>query len=282
MVTEGGDHGHLGRTAGKTAHNGIGDLDEEITDAGALQKGTEDDEHADELGADIDGGGEHALLGVEKGSHQHIQPPGKTGIGKTPDQGIDHKAARHDQNGQTHTAAADLSQGQNAHNADDNLISIKVAALLDDLIGAEGEVQECSGAQNHGHQIIPGHVIHFLGALLRRKHQKTHKYNAGHKRGQTDLLQPTGPQGYTDDKQGKRCQKQIDYQPGCTFPDAGVGFPVIFFHDRIQIHGLGRSGNRFLFKKCHGNPPLKIYQWLRRESRRSHWGSTQRISLRKR
>ena len=62
----GADHNsHLGGAAGHAAHGGVGDVDKEVSDAGALQECAEDDEHHDELRAHADGSGEQALLAVE-------------------------------------------------------------------------------------------------------------------------------------------------------------------------------------------------------------------------
>ena len=138
----GSHHGHLGGAAGEAAHKGVGDVDEEVGNAGALQEGTEDDEHNDELGADIDGGGEDTFLGIEKVADRVVQPAPQGGIRQTPDQSVDDETGGHNQNGQAHAAAADLGQGQDAHDADDNLIGFKTAALLDDVHGENIEIQE--------------------------------------------------------------------------------------------------------------------------------------------
>ncbi|CAN4042350.1 site-specific DNA-methyltransferase (adenine-specific), partial [Dysosmobacter welbionis] len=61
----GGDDGHLGGAAGGGTGHGIGQVDEELGDAGPLQEGAEDDEHHDELGAHADGAAEDAVEGVE-------------------------------------------------------------------------------------------------------------------------------------------------------------------------------------------------------------------------
>ena len=241
---------HLSGTAGETTHDRIGDLNEEIADAGTLQERAEDNEHTNELGADINGGGEDAFLGEEQGSHQHIQSSAEVGIGQTPNQRIGHKTAGHDQNGKTHAAAADLCQGQNAHDTDNDLIPLKLAALLDNVISIEGEVQERAGTQHHQHDIIPGQGVDLLITLLNREHQVTHKHDAGHKRGQTDLFQPAGEQSHINYEQSEAGQQDIDNQAGGTFPNAGVGFPVILFHHGFQIHRLFYYGGLFL-KKCH-------------------------------
>ena len=251
-LKSGGHHGHLCGAAGEAADNSIGDVDEELTDAGALQEGTEDDEHHDELAADIDGGGEDAFLGEEQLAHHTGDPAAEGRIGQAPDQGIDHEAARHDQDGQAHAPAADLAQGQDAHDADGHLIGLELAALHDDGLGVEGEVEEGGGAQHHDKGVIPGEGVDLLMALLCREHQETDQDDPGHEGGEPDFLQPAGEEGHIQAEQGEHCQHAGDDYLGLAFPDTGIGLPVVFFHNSFQVHGLLDSGGLFL-EECHEN-----------------------------
>ena len=243
-----GHNGHLGRAAGKSANQSVGDLDKVIRNARALQKRAEDDENDDELGADVNGGGQHALLAVEKIPDGIVHPAPEGGVGQAHGQGVYQKAPRHDQNGQAHASAADLRQSQHAHNADDDLVIGKKASLLDDGLGVEGIVQERSRAQDHQQNIIPGNVIHPLAALPGREHQIAQKHDPGHEGGQPQLLQPAGKQRHIQAEEGKQGQNYVYNDPWRSFPDPDIGLPVVLFHHGVQIHGFFCL---FLLKQAH-------------------------------
>ena len=257
-----GHHGYLGRAAGEAAHHSIGNVDEEIRNAGTLQESAEDDEHHNELRAHIDGSGEDAFLAVEQVADGIVQFAPQRGIGKSPAQGINQEGAGHNQNGQAHTAAADFRQSQNTHNADDNLIPGKVGALLDDVDGIGGKVQERAGSQHHTHNVIPGHGIGLYMALSGGEHQKAQQHNPSHEGRQPQLFQPAGKQGDVDAEQGERSQNAVDSQPGLAFPDSDVGLLVILLHHRFQIHGFFRFC--LFLEKCHTLPPWICGKRLRR------------------
>ena len=267
----GGCHdGNLGRTAGETADNGVGDLNEEISNAGTLQEGTEDDEHHDELGADIDGGGEDTFLAVEQIADSVVQLTPQGGVAEAPDQRINDKDRSHDQNGQTHAAAADFCQGQDADDADDDLIPGEVAALLDDIHGENIKVHKCACADDHTCNIIPGHVVGLLVSLSGGENQEAHKDNTGHERGQAMLFQPAGEQGHINAEQGEGGQSAVDGESRLALPDADIGLLVVFFHDGFQVHGFFDGVEVLFLEQCHRLPPgIKKSKWLRRVFRRS-------------
>ena len=180
-----------------------------------------------------------------------MHPAPEGGIGQTHGQGVYQEAPRHNQNRQSHTSAADLCQSQYAHNADDNLVIGKKAALLDDGLGIECIVQECPGAQDHQHNIIPGDIIHPLATLFRREYQIAQEHDPGHEGCQPQLLQPAGKQCYIQTEQGKNRQNHVHNNPWRSLPDADVGLPVIFLHNRVQIHWFLRL---FLLKQAHKIP----------------------------
>ena len=251
-----GYHRHLRRAAGQTAQQRICHIDEEIRNARALQERAEDDEHHDELGADVDGGGENALLAVEQVADDVLDLSPEGGVGKTGGKGVNQEAGRHNQNGQTHASAADLRQSQHAQNADDDLDIGELGALLDNGLGVEGKVQKRAGAHNHNHPVVPRNVIDPLVALLRREHQDADKHNPGHKGGQPQFLQPAGEQGHIQAEQGKQRQHAVHREPGLSLPEADIGFLVIFFHDRFQIHRLLR--HCFFLKESHFSSSLTV------------------------
>ena len=232
----GADHnGNLCRAAGKSAHGCVGNIDEEIRNSRPLQKCAEDNEHHNKLGADIDGCGQDAFLAVEQVADRIVQLTPQGGVGQTPNQRVGNEAPGHDQNGQTHTAAADLCQRQNAHNADDDLIPRKLASLLDDIHGVEGEIQKRAAAGDHHDQIIPGNVIDLMMLLVGRKHQKTQKYDPCHERGQPQLLQPAGEQGHIDAEERKEHRQTVDDDLGNALPHARVRLAVELAHNLIKV-----------------------------------------------
>ena len=133
-----GYYGNLGRTAGEPANQPIGNLNKVIRNAGALQKCAKDDKHHNKLGADIDGRGENALLPVEQIPDGIVQLAPERGVGQAHGQGIRQEAPGHNEDGQANASAAHLCQSQNADDADDDLVILEMAALLDNGLGVKG------------------------------------------------------------------------------------------------------------------------------------------------
>ena len=159
-------------------------------------------------------------------------------MGQAYGQGIRQKAPGHNEDGQAKASAAHLCQSQNADDADDNLVILEMAALLDNGLGVKGIIQECAGAGNHQQNVIPGDVIHPLVGLPCREHQVTQEDDPGHEGGQPQLLQPAGEQGHIQAEDGKNRKNHIHGDPGLSLPDADIGFPVILLHNGVQVHGL--------------------------------------------
>ena len=250
-----GHNSHLGRAAGEPAHQSIGQLNKILGNTGALQERAKHNEYHNELGADIDGGGQDALLAIEEVADGVVQLAPQGRIGKPRRQRIDQEAGGHKQNGQAHASAANLRQRQDADDADDDLIGMEQTSLLNNGDGVGGVVEKGAGAQNHHNHIIPGNMIHPLVALSGRKHQKAQKHNPGNKGGEPQFFQPAGKQGNIQAEQRKRGQDHIHHDPGLSLPDADIGLLVKFFHNGVQIHGLLQVRFRFL-KKLHGGSSL--------------------------
>ena len=160
-------------TAGESAHQRIGNIHEQIGDACTLQKRAEYNKDDNELGTDVNGCGQDALLTVEQVTHCIVHSAGKRGIAQTPDQRIDEKASGNHQNRQTNAAPAYLSQARNANNANQNLIPCKPAALLNNIHCVESEVKKGASTGNHHHDIVPRDVVDTLNAFPCRVYQKT-------------------------------------------------------------------------------------------------------------
>ena len=149
----GGDDGHLGGTArGGTGH-AVGQVDEEVGDAGALQERAEDDEDDDVLLADVDGGTHNAVGGIEEVINHLAEADGG--------QGVDQQRAQHTQNGNAHTPAAQLHKGQHTDNGQHHHFGVvgHKAGELNHLVCLIGKVEEGKGSRNHNDNIVPGEVI---------------------------------------------------------------------------------------------------------------------------
>ena len=268
----GGDHRHLGGTAGSGAGHGVGQADEEAGDARPLQKGAEDDEHHNELGADIDGTAEDSVGGVEHGTDHLVQGDLQLAHIEGAHQikeGVDQQHARHTQNRQTHAPAAQLHQSQDADEADEHIQIVlhNPGGHVNHLLGIDGVKEIGARAGNQQQDIIPGHVVDPAVALLRRIYQKADHQNHSHEDGQTALGQNGEKHRVHDAVSGEERHQDANQQGGHSLPYPGIGLPVVLFHHRFHI-GSGANGGidlllhdrffqlRLLFlEQAHGAPP---------------------------
>ena len=253
----GGDDGHLGRAAGGPAGQLIGERDEEVGNAGALQEGAEDDEEDDVLIAGADGGSDGAGGGVEQGvGHpaQHLEEGLPRG-GEEVHEGVDEERAHDEEDGQAHAAAAELHEAEDADNGDDDLGETDVHGHLDDLHGVGGIVEEAARAHDHEKDIVPGHVVGADVVLAGGVIEVADDHDAAQEGGEADLLSGGAEEGHADAVQGEDGHQpaQGDLLPA--LPDADVGLPVILLHDLVHVHpgvGILRSGSGMgLFQETH-------------------------------
>ena len=244
----GGDDGHLGRAAAGPAGQPVGEADEEVGDAGALQERAENDEqndvgvaHADRR-ADDAGGGVEQL--VDDGLEGVIQRGGihRAGVAQLVDERVHDQCTRHAQDRHAHAAAAQLHQDQDADNADDHMDRLDTGGQADQRHGVQREVEEAGRAHHHQHQIVPGQVVHPDVVLAGGVGQETDDDDAAHEHGEPDLGHGLGKQGHADAEQAERRHEDADDQLGRTLPQAGSGFAVIFAHDLVQIRALVSGG----------------------------------------
>ena len=78
-------------------------------------------------------------------------------------------------------------------------------------------------------------MVCLLHALLCRVHQVTDYDDAADEGGIADEVKPGSEQRDIDDKYGKCSHDRIHDDPGSPLPHAGVGFPVVFLHDRLEL-----------------------------------------------
>jgi len=142
---------------------------------------------------------------------------------------------------------------------DDELMHLQFAALLNDFKCVEGVVQKRAYAQHHNHNIIPGHVVYLLRSLFYGEGKVADQKNQRHEGSQANFFKPRCPQRDINAKQRKGGHDAGDDPLGHSFPHAGVGFPVVFFHNGIQVCRFLRHayGCGFLLEQCHTDPPLR-------------------------
>ena len=227
-----GDNGNLGGTAGSPTHRAVSQSDEEVGDTGSLKEGAENNEHTDELGADLNGGGQHAGGAVEHGVDNARQ-------GLTGSEGIDHQHADDAQDGDTDTAAAELSHDQNANDTDGNVEGGELGCAGDvvahhiHVVERIPEERECAG--NHDNDIIDGHTVGSHVTLLDGIGEEAHDNDAAQEHGQTDLKVRGGEQSGIDAVQREDDVDSAHKQLGLAGPDTDVGLCVILTHQRIDL-----------------------------------------------
>ena len=240
----GGDDGHFGGAAGGGTGHGIGQVDEELGDAGPLQEGAEDDEHHDELGAHADGAAEDAVEGVEHGADDLIEGHLEICTAAQVEEGVHQQHTGHAQDRQAHAPAAQLHQGQDTDEADNHVQVVlhDPGGHLDHVLGIDGVEKVGAGPGNQQHDVIPGHVVDPLVPFFGREGQEAEQQDQPHEHGQPNLL-PGGKEHSVDDAVGgERYHQPADHQLRQTLPDPGVGLPVVFFHDRLHIGGGPHGG----------------------------------------
>ena len=125
----GGNDSHLSGAAGGRAGDAVGAVNKERSDTGGLQEGSEQHEQEDVRGADLDGGTDDAVGGID----QVIDGALKGLVSTHRQQGVGHKGGRHNDDGDADDPAAGLYQHQDRNDADDNLGGADAAAHGDQL-----------------------------------------------------------------------------------------------------------------------------------------------------
>ena len=151
------------------------------------------------------------------------------------------------------------TKGDDAHDGDENLGHCEARALLDDLLSAEGIVEEGPCAGDHAHDIIPGDIIDLLLPLFCGVGQKAQQDDQAHEGGQTDLLQEGGKQGHPDTEKGEPDQDGLDDQGRFSLPHAYVGLSVIFSHDLLEVFLHQLIFPFFCICAAHSVPPVSTF-----------------------
>ena len=150
--------------------------------------------------------------------------------------GIEHEDGGHAEDGDAGAAAAELHGGQDADDADDDLIAadIQEAQADGEVLGAEADIKEGSGTQDHQYPVIPGDVVGLLHALFGRIDQVAAEEDTAQEAGITDQVQPGGKQGHIDHEDREGRQNAVDGPLLPAGPDAHIGIPVILAHDLVH------------------------------------------------
>ena len=260
-MTGRGDDRHLGRTAGEAADKGVGQVDEELRDARALQKGAEDDEDDDELRADLHRRAENAaaLHLVEQADRDvaHRARGAQALRGGVVEQRVHDENARHAEDRDAHAAAAELKRRENADDGDHDLIGpqLRHAQTHGQVLGVRDDVEEGARAREHQDPVVPRDVVDLLRALSDGEDEIADQQHAAHEGGIADQIEPGGEERDVDHEQRKGRHDPVHDPFRPALPDAGVGFAVIFLHDLVHrglVEGLGFGGD-FSFSDLFGH-----------------------------
>ena len=189
----GADHGHLGGTTAGPTGNTVSEADEEIGNAGALQKRTEDDEQNDIGIANVDrradDTGSRVKQLIDNGLESVIQRCRIhcAGIAELVDESVNDQRAGHAKNGHAHAAAAQLHQDQHTNDADHDMYRLNAGGQPHQRHGVECEIEEAACADDHQDNIIPRQGIDVHAAFFCRIGQKADDDDASHKNRQSDL-----------------------------------------------------------------------------------------------
>ena len=195
----GGNDRHLGGAAGRPARQTVGEADEEVGDAGALQKCAKDDEQHNVGVADAYRRTDDAAGGVEQLIDDVLQRLVEAGVpAELVIERVDQQQAQHHQNGQAHAPAAQLDQYHNTDGTDDDVDGLKLGGQLNDGKCIDGKIEEAASAQNHQEPVIPGHMVHPGSALSGGIHQIADDDDKAQEQGQPPLRKRLAEQGHQD------------------------------------------------------------------------------------
>ena len=288
----GGNDRHLGGAAAGPAGDTVGKADEEVGDAGALQKRAENDEQHDIGIAHVDGCADDAGGGIEQliddGLEGVIQRGAvhRTGVAELIDKGVDDQRARHAQNGHTHAAAAQLHQHQNADHADHDVHRLNTGGKAHQRHGIEGKIEEAGRANHHQYNIVPRQIVHLYMVLAGRIGQESNNHDAAHKQREPNLRHILGKQGHSDAEHAEHRHQYPDDELRRALPHTGGGFAVVFPHHRVQIRGLvgggisacRRAGIRLFLVVAHSRFSPKYFR-ITRELRRETPPQPRKVSI---
>ena len=234
----GRDDRHFRRAAGGPAGQAVGKRNEEIRNARALEERAEDDEQHDVGIADADRRADDTARGVEQLIDDVLERLIEAGVvAQLVIERIDDQKTRHDQDRQTHAAAAQLDEHQDADDADDDMDGLDARGELDHRHRVEGKIEETARADHHQQDVVPGQVIRLHMVLAGGEIEEAREHDKAHEAGQADLRHGRGKQRHANAQQGKGGHKDLDHDGLPAGPDPGVGFAVIFAHDLINVGG---------------------------------------------
>ena len=217
------------RSAGRRACDGICKADEEVRYSCSFEERTEDDEHHDILGADIDRRTHHARGGIE----QVIDDLSETDIGKC----IDQQDTNHAQDRNSDTSAAELHIGKDRHHRHYNHLRVTgdTGGKLDDGVGVQCTVKEGNRSDNQNHNIIPGDIVGANMLLADGIVQIPQNENQSEEEVQL-LLRHHGAEERDPDTVDRECRAEIAYNlTGYPFPDSDIRLAVILLHHLFDI-----------------------------------------------
>ena len=234
----------LGRAAGGGARHGVGQVYEEVRYARALKEGAEDDEHHDELGADVDRRGEDALRGVEEAVDDGVEALAAR-------KGVYEQRARHEEYGQAHAAAAELREHEHTDYADDVVGHRHADGAREhaaQVVVGEAVVEERRRAQDHEHDVVPRQGVDLDVLLAGRVGQEAEDHDAAHEGGEAYLDGGPGGKRGVDAVGREERHEDIDDELGSALPDARVRLAVVLAHDGLDVLHRAHVGGLVLLR----------------------------------
>ena len=253
------DDSHLCGAAARPASKAVGQGDEEIGDARALQERAEDDEEHDVGVAHVDGCADDTVHAVEQAADDVLEHLERVGVvAAAPNHDVDEQGGNHDENRDTHAATAQLEQHEDAHDAHHDERQVDAVVHHDDVVGVERKVEERACAQHHENDVVPRDAVGLDMVLVGRVNQEADDDDAAQEQRQARLGQHGAEERHVQAVHGERRHDAADNGLGDALPHACIRLAVVLLHYRVDIslHFLGRKGG--LAGICHLFTPPRV------------------------
>ena len=143
--------------------------------------------------------------------------------------------ARHNEYGDTHHAAAQLKEDQNADDPRDDINRVVIARARRQPLKIDDPIEKRAEAQDAEHEVIPWNIIGLRLSLPRRVEHKAHKNHDADKKRTADLLRQCGKDIHPQHEKRKRDQHRFDRNAAPGGEVARVRLSVVLRHDLFNI-----------------------------------------------
>ena len=238
------DDRHLRRAAARPTCDAVGERDEEVRDARALQKRAEDDEQHDVGAAHVDGRADHARSGVEELLHdlaQRAVQVAARGRRELPIERVRDEAAHHDDDGKADAAPAQLHQDERAHHAERHVQRLDARAHEQDVGDVLREVEERPRARDHQDDVVPRNMVDLVPLLANGVDDESDDDDAGEEARQTSLGLLGRHERHHEAVDGEQHHDGGHDDFRDTLPNTRVRLLVVLAHDLIDIDVVSRD-----------------------------------------